>query len=75
MDQRTIDELRAKPVPAFSHLIDGCHAPASDGAQMDIISPIDSTVLTTTAEGTAADMEAAIASARAAYQDGRWAGQ
>ena len=75
MDQRTIDEERAKPVPAFSHLIDGRHVPASDGAQMDIISPIDGTVLTAAAKGTVADMNSAIASARAAFEDGRWGGQ
>lgn len=75
MDQTKIDALRALPVLAFDHLIDGKHVPASDGGRMDIISPIDGTVLTTTAAGTAADMEAAIASARAAFEDGRWSGQ
>lgn len=75
MDQTKIDGLRAQPVPAFNHLIDGKHVPASDGAKMDVISPIDGQVITTTAAGTAADMEAAIASARAAFEDGRWARQ
>jgi gamma-glutamyl-gamma-aminobutyraldehyde dehydrogenase len=75
MDQKTIDDIRAKPVPPFSHLIEGRHVSASDGARMDIISPIDGNVLTTTAKGTATDMESAIASARAAFEDGRWAGQ
>lgn len=75
MDQSQIDALRARPVAAFSHLIDGQHRPASDGAVMEVISPIDGTVLTTMAKGTAADMDAAIASARAAFEDGRWAGQ
>lgn len=75
MDQKKIDTLRAQPVPAFSHLIDGKHVSASDGGTMDILSPIDGSVLTTTAKGTAADMEAAIASARAAFEDRRWAGQ
>jgi len=75
MDQAKIDALRAQPVPAFSHLIDGQHVPASDGGTMDIISPIDGTVLTTTAKGTSDDMTAAIAAARAAFEDGRWAGQ
>jgi gamma-glutamyl-gamma-aminobutyraldehyde dehydrogenase len=75
MDQSKIDALRAQPVPAFHHLIDGAHVPASDGATMDVRSPIDGQVLTTTAKGTAADMEAAIASARAAFEDRRWAGQ
>ena len=75
MDQTQIDALRAQPVPTFSHVIEGKHVPASDGGTMDILSPIDGQVLTTTAKGTAADMEAAIASARAAFDDRRWAGQ
>ena len=68
MEQAEIDALRAQPVAAFDHLIDGKHVPASDGARMDVISPIDGTVLTTTAAGTTADLEAAIASARAAFR-------
>ncbi|WP_370227902.1 aldehyde dehydrogenase family protein [Cognatishimia sp.] len=75
MDQTQIDALRAQPIAPFFHLIDGKHVPASDGGTMNIISPIDGTVITTTAAGTAADMEAAIASARAAFEDGRWANQ
>jgi len=75
MDQTRIDALRAQPVAVFSHLIDGKHVPASDGGRMDILSPIDGQVLTTVARGTAEDMEAAIASARAAFEDRRWAGQ
>jgi gamma-glutamyl-gamma-aminobutyraldehyde dehydrogenase len=75
MDQTTINALRAQPFSAFSHLIEGKHVPASDGGMMDILSPIDGQVLTQVARGTAADMEAAIASARAAFEDRRWAGQ
>ncbi len=75
MDQAQIDSLRALPVPQFHNLIDGKSVPASDGAVIDIVSPIDGTVLTTTAAGTVADMDAAIASARVAFEDGRWAGQ
>ena len=75
MDQTKIDALRAQPVAAFSHLIDGKHVPASDGGTMDILSPINGQVFTTTAKGTVADMQAAIISARDAFEDGRWAGQ
>lgn len=75
MDQTKIDALRARPVPAFSHLIDGKHVPAFDGGTMDILSPIDGQVFTQVARGTAADMEAAIASGRTAFEDRRWAGQ
>ena len=75
MDQTKIDALRARAVPAFSHLIDGKHVPAFDGGTMDILSPIDGQVFTQVARGTAADMEAAIASGRTAFEDRRWAGQ
>ncbi len=75
MDQGKIDTLRAQPVRAFSHLINGHHVAASDGATLDVVSPIDGSVLTTVANGTKADMDAAIASARAAFDDCRWAGQ
>ena len=75
MDQSKIDALRAELVSPFSHLIEGRHVEASDGGRMDILSPIDGQLLTTTARGTAMDMEAAIASARAAFEDQRWAGQ
>ena len=75
MDQTKIDALRAQPVASFDHLIEGRPVPASDGKRMDVISPIDGTRLTTVAAGTAADMEAAIASARAAFEDGRWSGR
>lgn len=75
MDQSKIDALRAVPVACRTHIIGGQHVPASDGSLMDILSPIDGQVLTQTARGTVADMEAAIASARAAFEDGRWAGQ
>jgi len=66
MDQSKIDALRAAPVPAFNHLIDGVHVPASDGRTMTVTSPIDGSVLTTVADGTEDDMTRAIASARSA---------
>ncbi|MDU9005577.1 aldehyde dehydrogenase family protein [Sedimentitalea todarodis] len=75
MDQSKIDALRDQSVFPQSHLIDGKHVPASDGAAMDVLSPLDGRMLTTVAKGTVADMEAAIASARAAFDDRRWAGQ
>lgn len=75
MNQSQIDQLRAADVAPRGHIIDGKSVPASDGATMDVVSPIDGSVLTQVAKGTAADMQAAIASARAAFEDGRWAGQ
>ncbi len=75
MDQNSIDALRAISVAPKLHLIDGKLTPASDGAVMDILSPLDGKVLTQVPCGTAADMNAAIAAARAAFEDRRWAGQ
>jgi len=75
MNQTDIDTLRAQPVAPQSHLINGQSVPASDGGTMEILSPVDGTVLTTVARGTAQDMTAAIASAREAFEDGRWANQ
>ncbi|MGJ8547678.1 MAG: aldehyde dehydrogenase family protein [Sulfitobacter sp.] len=41
---------------------------------MDVISPLDGTVLTTTAAGTHEDAQRAIQSARTAFEDKRWRG-
>ncbi|MQQ07818.1 aldehyde dehydrogenase family protein [Epibacterium sp. SM1979] len=54
------------------HIIDGERRPASSGEVMDVISPIDGNVLTTMPKGTRDDADAAIAAARAAFDDGRW---
>lgn len=75
MNQSSIDALRAAPVPFRSHLIDGKLLSASDDGRMEVLSPIDGQLLTQMARGTAADMQAAIASARASFEDKRWAGQ
>ncbi len=74
MDLEKLSTLRSAPVPPAAHVIDGAPCPASDGAVMDVISPLDGTVLTTMARGSVADAEAAIASSRAAFDDGRWSG-
>ena len=72
MDQTTIDKLRSRDIPAQGHFIDGRYQQAEGGAQRNVISPIDGKVLTQLAEGSPADMDRAIASARAAFEDGRW---
>ena len=68
-----LESLSAAPVPPASHLIDGAARAASDGAMMDVISPLDGSVLTTMARGTTDDATAAISAARRAFDDGRWA--
>jgi len=54
-------------------LIGGQRVAARDGATFDCISPIDGRTLTPVARGRSADVDAAVASARQAFDDGRWA--
>jgi len=75
MDVSRIGALRGLPVPPARHLIDGQMRPASDGGRLPTLSPLDGTELTTLARGTRDDAAAAIAAARAAFDDGRWHGQ
>jgi acyl-CoA reductase-like NAD-dependent aldehyde dehydrogenase len=56
-------------------VIDGDRRAAASGETFDRISPIDGRVLTTAARGAAADIDAAVASARAAFNDKRWCGK
>ena len=74
-EQSQIDAQRALPVAAGRLLIGGAWKDASDGSVMESISPIDGSVLTTLADATAADVDAAVSAARAAFADRRWAGQ
>lgn len=72
--QDKILALAAAPVGAFGHIIDGRETGASDGGTMAVVSPIDGAPLTTCARGTPEDAQAAVAAARAAFDDGRWSG-
>ncbi len=72
MDQASIDKLRASDVPVQGHFIGGRTVPAAEGGLLDVISPIDGSVLTQIADGSATDIARAVASGRAAFEDGRW---
>ncbi|PZQ48431.1 MAG: sorbosone dehydrogenase [Rhodovulum sulfidophilum] len=54
------------------HLIDGAWRDSADGATFERRSPAHGVVVTRAARGGAAEAEAAIAAARAAFDDGRW---
>lgn len=54
-------------------LIDGKLVPASGGGTFETINPATEEVLGVAADGTAADMDAAIGAARAAFDAGEWA--
>ena len=56
-------------------LIGGQRVAARDGQTFDCISPVDGRVLAQVARCGAADIDAAVAAARAAFDDRRWAAQ
>ncbi|PRD69152.1 aldehyde dehydrogenase PuuC [Malikia spinosa] len=56
-------------------LINGRRCAAQDGQTFDDRSPVDGRVIAQIARGGAGDIDAAVAAARAAFNDRRWAGQ
>ncbi len=58
--------------PPTGLFIDGAYVPALDGATLDAINPATGEVVAQMACGGAADIDRAVASARAAWEDGRW---
>ena len=56
-------------------VINGDRRPSASGQTFACISPIDGRVLGDVARGAQADIDAAVASARSAFDDGRWAGK
>jgi acyl-CoA reductase-like NAD-dependent aldehyde dehydrogenase len=58
--------------PLFGHVIDGASVPSLDGATMDVVDPATGRAVATAAAGSDADVERAVQSARAAFDDGRW---
>jgi 4-guanidinobutyraldehyde dehydrogenase/NAD-dependent aldehyde dehydrogenase len=64
-------------IPSFDGraLINGERVAARDGQTFDCISPVDGRLLTQVARCGQADIDAAVAAARAAFEDRRWAGK
>ncbi|MGM9488150.1 aldehyde dehydrogenase [Ideonella sp. YS5] len=56
-------------------VIDGKRVDATDGQTFDKRSPIDNRLLGAVVRGQASDVDAAVRSARAAFEDRRWAGK
>ena len=56
-------------------VIDGQRLDAASGATFESRSPIDGRLLGAVSRGAQADIDTAVASARAAFVDGRWAGK
>jgi acyl-CoA reductase-like NAD-dependent aldehyde dehydrogenase len=63
---------RALERPLFGHFVDGEVLPSADGRTMPVIDPATGEPVATAAAGSAADVERAVRSARAAFDDGRW---
>jgi 4-(gamma-glutamylamino)butanal dehydrogenase len=71
-DQAAIDALAAAPVAPAALFIDGRWEESRDGDRLEVISPIDGRRLTTIADAGAADVDRAVAAARAAFEGGAW---
>lgn len=72
MTQIEIDRLRQLSVCPQMLFINGQFARASDGGEIDVVSPIDGRVFTQIAAGTARDVDAAVAAARTSFEAGTW---
>jgi gamma-glutamyl-gamma-aminobutyraldehyde dehydrogenase len=70
--QDAIDAVRGQTLAPRGHFIDGQSITSDSGEVLDIISPIDGATITSIAAGSKVDMDRAITSARAAFEDGRW---
>ena len=73
IEQAQIDALRGQAIPAQSLLIDGENVdPLEERSGIEVISPIDGRVLSTLANGSAADVDRAVAAARRRFDSGEW---
>jgi gamma-glutamyl-gamma-aminobutyraldehyde dehydrogenase len=72
MKQAEIDALRHSRLPPQELFVGGQHVPAQDGRTLEIISPIDGSMLTTMADAGPADVDSAVAAARKAFDGGGW---
>ncbi|MDA9009371.1 aldehyde dehydrogenase [Alphaproteobacteria bacterium] len=70
MQQADIDLLRGKVIPAQGHFINGKWCAPKE--TLEITSPIDGKALTTIGRAVDEEVEDAVASARIAFDDGRW---
>ena len=70
--QDEINALRATPVAPRQLFINGKWVEPAEGKRHRVISPLDGTELTTIAEAGPADIDAAVAAARAAFDRGVW---
>jgi 4-(gamma-glutamylamino)butanal dehydrogenase len=70
LEQGAIDALANLPLPARGHIIGGKVVAGAEA--FEVISPIDGRVLTSIADATDAEVDAAVRSARLAFENGKW---
>src|SRR5436305_11455373 len=71
----TIDDWKARAQKAripTDAVVDGKLVPSASGKTFDCVSPIDGRVLARVAAGDSADVDRAVAAARAAFEPGVW---
>jgi len=68
----TMEKKTKAAVKTWQMLIGGKWLPARSGKTREIVNPATEGVLALAAEGGAADVEAAVKAAKAAFDDGRW---
>ena len=69
---RLAASLSSAARPHFPLWLDGAPAEAKDGKTIDVEDPSTGEVYATTALGSEADIDAAVASAKACHEDGEW---
>jgi gamma-glutamyl-gamma-aminobutyraldehyde dehydrogenase len=72
MNQAEIDALRGKPIAPQGLFIAGARTEPLSGGHLDVLSPIDGTVLTTIADAGPKDVDGAVRVARTAFERGSW---
>ena len=72
MTQTDIDRLRQLTVAPQKMFVGGQFVAAMDGAEIDVVSPIDGQVFTRIAAGSARDVDAAVSAARRSFAAGKW---
>ena len=72
ISQNAIDTLRKVEIGARGLFIDGVQTAGMEGATLPVTSPIDGRPFASIADGNAADIDRAVASARKAFEKGSW---
>lgn len=72
MRQEQVDALRRTYVAPQRLFVGGKWTDTRERTTLDVVSPIDGSVLTTIADAQAADVDAAVAAARTAFESGLW---